>query len=74
MVLGAAVGLNIIKILSLLETSLKQENEPEAVLQDLIAVSYILTNNKETLCEIEDLPGFVEVLCSSEYSCISFCN
>lgn len=78
-VTGQAVGQNIAKVLAVLEPGVRPEVEPEAVLQTLMAVSFVLTHSEQTLADVNDLPQVINTLCSSQsylnlYSMKYFCH
>lgn len=66
-VTGQAVGQNMTKVLAVLKPGLRPEVEPEAVLQTLMAVSFVLTHSEQTLADVNDLPQVIDTLCSSQY-------
>ncbi|XP_046661337.1 dynein axonemal assembly factor 5 [Homalodisca vitripennis] len=61
---GAAVGQNMDRILDILEGSLQPDLEPEATLQMLMAVSYVVTHSAETLSGVTDVSQIIHSLCT----------
>ncbi|XP_054278920.1 dynein axonemal assembly factor 5-like [Macrosteles quadrilineatus] len=61
---GAAVGDNIEVVLSVLSTCLLPQSDPEATLQMLMAVSYILTDTGTPLARVSDLDTVLHRTCT----------